>query len=249
MPLTSKYDEGTFIHPRFFHGTDRLCAATAPQNKVVLYSGDVITGEHLLYESPIMKQPLFTMSNEEYASTDVQFFQNNHGFFANLNRIHGQNTERYALRIKVGKLNLFEEIDLSVYGGEELKTEGTNNNQDPMLATGEMYQYYSKGTDAVREAKYSNLKYDLSDNAASMAHLKRYRNYRSLQWGLIGVGAGLIAANVIAHSNTAVKFNPVMALGFVIGGGSYLLEKPKEDELWLAADEYNKETEAVSAVE
>jgi hypothetical protein len=222
---------------------------TNPQNRVVLYSGDVVTGENLVYESPIMQQPVFVMNNEQYISTDVQFFQNNHGFFANLNRIHGQKLERYAMRIKVGKINLFEEIDLTVYGGEQLKTEGTNNNQDPMLASGESFQYYSKGTDAVREVKYSNLIYDLSDNAASMAHLKRYRNYRSLQWGMLGIGAGIIAANVIANSNTAVKFNPVMALGFVIGGSSYLLENPKEDELWLAADEYNKEIEAVSALE
>jgi hypothetical protein len=219
---------------------------TKSEHKVLLYSGDIFNGESVVYESPILQPCYFALDDVTFESSTVAFFQNNHGYFANLGRIHGPNTERYAMRIKTGKLNLFEEVDLSVYGSEELKTEGTSNNQDPMLASGEMYEYYSKGDGAVRLASYKNLIVDLSDNERSMTHLKRHRNYKILQWGMIGIGSGIVAANIISQSNKAVRFNPVMALGIVIGGGSYLLEGPKQDELWLAADEYNKEEPVLS---
>ncbi len=224
---------------------------TQKEHKVVLYSGDVFTGEHLIYECPILQTPVFTMQNESYESNTVEYFQNNHGFFANLGRIHGMNKERYAMRIELGKINLYEEVDLSVYGSEELQTEGTNNNQDPMLATGKVLEYYtmgesSMGESTIREATYSNLKVDLQDNASSMAHLRKHRNYKILQWGMIGIGSGIIAANIISNANGAVRFNPVMAIGIAIGGGSYFMEAPKKDKLWLAADDYNKESEVLS---
>ncbi len=219
---------------------------TKPNHKIILFSGDQITGENLLYESPIMRQSYFSLQDETYESPTVAYFQNNHGYFANMCKIHGLNAERYAMRIKSGRINLFEEIDLSVYGSETLKTEGTNNNQDPMLASGDALEYYSKGDSPIRAAKYRNLIFDLSDNANCMTHLKRYRNYKILQWSMIGIGSGIIAANIIRQSNNAIKFNPVMAIGISIGGGSYFLEKPKEEELWMAADEYNKEEEVLS---
>ncbi len=224
---------------------------TQKEHKVVLYSGDVVTGESLVYETPIMQTPVFSMNGDSYESNTVEYFQNNHGYFANLGRIHGMNKERYAMRIILGKINLYEEIDLSVYGSNELQTEGTNNNQDPMLATGKVLEYYtlgesSMGETSIRKATYSNLKIDLKDNASSMIHLKKHRNYKILQLSMIGIGSGILAANLIANANGAVKFNPVMAIGIAIGGGSYFMEAPKQDELWLAADEYNKETEVLS---
>ena len=212
---------------------------------IILYSGDIITGERLVYESPIMKQPTFTLESESYESNTVGFFQNNHGYFANLSRLHGTNAERYAIRIKTAKMNLYEEVDLTVYGGDDLQLEDSSILQNPMLATGEMYEYYSMGDEPVREATYSNLIVDLGENEGSVKHLHSFRNYRLLQWGMIGIGSGIIAANILAQSHSAVRFNPVMALGIVIGGGSYFMQAPKQDELWLAADEYNSKHEEV----
>lgn len=219
---------------------------TKSAHQLMLFSGENITGERLQYESDHLKTAIFTLDNETYDGSTVAYFKNNNGYFASLSRIHGLNTERYAMRIQTGKINLFEEINMDVYGGDELKTEGEINGKDPMLASGKMYQYYSKGDQAVFKANYENLSTDLSDNVQSMNHLKKYRNYRILQWGLIGAGAGILVANLIAQTGGPVKFNPVMAIGIAIGGGSYFLETPKEDELWLAADEYNKVEEVLS---
>lgn len=219
---------------------------TKQEHRVFLFSGEEVKGSRLFYEAEPGKAPSFNLDNEVFASSNVAYFQNNHGYFANLGKLHGLNSERYAMRLKTGKVNLFEEINIDVYGGDDLQTEGQANPQDPMLASGTHFDYYSKGDQPVRKASYKNLRVDLGDNAASAMHLRHYRNYRWLQWGLMGLGSGVITAAVMAQTGGPVKFTPLMAVGFVVGGGSYFLETPKQDALWLAADEYNKESEVLS---
>ncbi|MFN0031431.1 MAG: hypothetical protein ACKVOR_04660 [Flavobacteriales bacterium] len=213
-----------------------------------LYNGEVINGSQLQYESPSLKDAKFLMDSEEYETSEVQYFQNTHGYFANLNKLHGDNAERYAMRIRIGKLNLYEEVDISVYGSGELATDEANEgqSQDPMLASGETFEYYNKDEESVRIANYNNLCFDLSDNEKSMKHLKKYRNYRLLQWTMLSLGSGVVAFEVIRNSGSAVRLNPFMAFGFVLGGSSYFMESPKRDELWLAADVYNEEPPAVT---
>lgn len=216
-------------------------------HRLILYSGEVINGLELKYESPKLKQAQFYMDGSAYSSDEVKFFQNSHGFFANLSKVHGENSERYALRIRKGRMSLYEEINMDIYGGDELKTGEDGTMQDPMLASGSMYEYYNIDEKPVREAKYSNLCVDLKDNEESMKHLQRYRRYKWLQMGLLGLGSGVVFYDVLRQSGGAVKFNPFMAFGIVIGGSSYFMETPKEDELWFAADAYNTEMTVTEA--
>ena len=221
---------------------------TKPQHKVFLASGDVVTGEKLSYETAPTGRQQFVLDNEQYDSEEVRFFQNNHGYFANLNRVLGSNQERYALRIRKAKMSLYEEVEMEVYGGDELKTEAAPGSavQDPLLASGKMFEYYQMAdNDYVRKATYSNLKVDLASNSESMKHLESYKKYRILQWAMLGVGSGIIAMDVMRQSGGPVRFNPMMAFGFVVGGSSYFLETPKKDALWLAADEFNVEEPVV----
>jgi hypothetical protein len=50
----------------------------------------------------------------------------------------------------------------------------------------------------------------------------------------------LITYGIIEQSGDDVRFSIPMAVGIVVGGSSYFLEKKKEDALWFAADAYNK---------
>lgn len=219
-----------------------------PAHKVFLASGDIVSGERLVYETAPTGKQQFTLDNKYFDSEEVYFFQNNHGYFANLSRVIGSNQERYALRIRKGNMSLYEEIEMEVYGGDELRTESEPGSevQDPMLASGKMYEYYQMaGNDYVRKATYSNLKVDLASNTESVKHLTSYKKYRILQWAMLGVGSGIVAMDVIRQSGGGVQFNPMMAFGFVVGGSSYFLETPKKDALWLAADAYNQEEPVV----
>jgi hypothetical protein len=213
---------------------------TNQENSVKLHSGEIFQGEKALYINPILKQPSWEVDGQKFETNLVAFIQNNNGYIAHLNKIHGDKTERYALRIKKGKINLYEEIDIEYYGGETL--EGADGDEKPeTLASGEMYQYYAMGDGDVKKATFKSLKNDLKDNEESVKHLKAFRNFKFLQATLIALGAGIITYDIINQSDDAVRFSPLMAAGIVVGGSSYFLQSKKDDALWLAADAYNKD--------
>lgn len=206
-----------------------------------LYSGDSIEGTRLLYQTPILKPANFSMDGEIFETNIVQFLSNNNGYFANLNKIYGDKSERYALRIKAGKMNLFEEIDMEYYGQDELQIDkSVDESKQEMLATGEIFQYYSIGKGELKKSTYKNLKLDIGSNETAKQELNRFRKLQFLQYGLMAAGAGIITYDIIRQSGDAVRFSPWMAAGIVIGGSSYFLESKKNDAKWFAADAYNK---------
>lgn len=207
-------------------------------HRVQLFTGDVFEGTRLIYASPILKTPVFELDEKKFESPTVAFFQNNHGYFANLTNIYGPKNERFAIRIRTGKINLFEEIEIEPYAGDELAA--TDSEENEMLATGEVFGFYNMGNGAIKKANYKNLRTDMADNEAASKELKGYRNMRLLQFGLIGAGAGIIAYDIFKQRDNNVEFTVPIALGIAIGGSSYFLESKKEDALWLAADAYNK---------
>ncbi len=211
-------------------------------HSVKLYSGESISGEKLLYVNPIMKTPLFELDGKKFESHLVQFLENNHGYFANLNKIYGEKSERYALRIKSGKIAIFEEVDMEFYGGDDLPIDkNSEKEKSDLLASGEVFQYYTKLDGSIQKASYKNLKADMSDNEQALKELRLFQTYKFLQIGLIATGAGLIAYDILRQSNDDVRFSPVMAVGIVVGGSSYLLENKKSDARFFAVEAYNKE--------
>lgn len=207
---------------------------------IQLVSGETIEGENAVYSPQLLEYPVFLLDGMEYETENIAFIQNRNGYFANLDHLFQNSPERYALRIRKGRINLFEEIDMDIYGGETLNVTGNSEVDSDLLASGMTFQYYSLGADKVRKANYRNLKTDLATCAPSMQFLRDYRKYQWIQAGLLAGGAGLITQNVISMTGGPVKFNPIMALGLIVGGSSYFLEKAKSDALWFAADEYNK---------
>jgi hypothetical protein len=207
-------------------------------HSVQLFSGDIFEGTRLIYANPILKTPVFELDEKKFDSPTVAYFQNNHGYFANLTNIYGPKNERYAIRIRSGKINLFEEIEIEPYAGDELAASDSEENE--MLATGEVFGFYNMGTGEIKKANYKNLRADMADNETATKELKEYRNMRLLQFGLIGAGAGIIAFDIFRQRDNNVEFTVPIALGIAIGGSSYFLEAKKEDALWMAADAYNK---------
>lgn len=219
---------------------------TPPSHQIRLHNGEVYSGTRLVYISPILRTSEFDLDGRKFESSEIAYFRNNHGYFANLNRIYNDKAERYAFRIKEGKVNLYEEIEIDVYGGDELD-KGDSDSPNEMFATGESYQYFNKGDGEVKKANYKNLRMALSDNEESKKELNVIRNYRILQVGMIVAGTGLIAYEFMRQNDAAnssseadVRLTPGIALGIVIGGSSLLLESGKENARWLAAEKYNK---------
>lgn len=220
-----------------------IAQKTESNHYVVLFTGEKISGTRLIYDSPIMKASQFMLDDRPIESSSVAFFQNNHGYFASLSGLYGQKAERYAMRIKAGKVNLFEEIEMDVYGSDGLGGEGTEEQElykGDALASGTTFQYYSVAAREVKKASVRNLKVDLADNPAAMHEVKMIRKYQILQGTLLAAAAGIIGNSIYQQSGGAVRFEPMMALGIIVGGSSLFLENAKENAKWLAVDNYNK---------
>jgi hypothetical protein len=208
-----------------------------PRPYIQLMSGETIEGKDLIFHSSSNSESVFQLDGVMYPSKDVEFFKNKHGYFANLGRIEGFEKPSFAMRIDKGRTNLYQRIDIDVYGGPQLKP----GSKGEGLSDGTAFQYYNVGDEPLRKVGYSNMKVDLADNLGASAHLKDYRKFRLLQFGLIGGGAGVLASSVASQAGQAFQFNPMMLLGVLMSGSSLLLESPKDDALWLAADEYNRD--------
>lgn len=210
---------------------------TSPRPHIQLMSGETIEGKELIFLSPSNMEPMFHLDGVMYPSKDVEFFKNKHGYFANLGRIEGFDRPAFAMCIDKGRTNLYQRIDIEVYGGIELQP-GENGEG---LSDGTSFQFYNVGDEPLRKVGYSNMKVDLADNLGATAHLRDYRKFRMLQFGLIGGGAGVLASSIAVQAGQTIQFNPMMLLGVLLSGSSLLLESPKNDALWLAADEYNRD--------
>jgi hypothetical protein len=212
-------------------------------HRVFTYGGDEVVGSDLTYESPILQPSFFKLDDRRFETRDVYQFQNNNGFFTNLSKIHGEKTERYALRTHMGKVDIYEEIEMEIYGGPSLALEFPDEDvksSHPELASGKYVQYYIKGTEPIKKATYKNLKLDISDNPTSASLLSKFNRMRWLQYGMILGGAALIGGGLGTQDPEQMKMTPVVAFGIVLGGGSYLLENPKENAIWNAVQAYNQ---------
>jgi hypothetical protein len=210
---------------------------------LVTNSGDLFEGSQLEYHTPILQPSFFKLDEKRFETTEVYQFQNRHGFFTSLAPVHGERRERYAFRTRTGKIDCYEEVELELYGGEDLGVDFPEkyvDSMDPMLAKGNYVQYYIKGDQKIKKTTYRNLVHDVADNPVSSGHMKRFRNMRWLQYGLIAGGAALISGGLATQNPEYMKMTPTVAFGIVLGGGSYLLERPKENAIWAAIETYNQ---------
>ena len=201
---------------------------------VKLYNDEMHEGTRLVYDYPLLQPAYFALDGKKYYSDKICFFRNNHGTFANLNEFYGERAERYAMRINnTGRIQLFEEIDITAYGGDTLLT-----NNPKRLATGEVWQFYTKDQGVLKKGTHKNLKLDLQESPVSMKYLATYKKLSTVQISLAVVGAAIIGQQLYVRRNEDTVLSPQMVLGAVMCGATYFLENPKADALWLAVDNY-----------
>ncbi|MFM7234551.1 MAG: hypothetical protein ACKOZM_08165 [Flavobacteriales bacterium] len=216
---------------------------TEPTIYIKLFAGDSIAGSRLTYLTPDNTEAMFQMAGKLYPAREVEFFRNNFGYFANVGSIEGFKNPRFAMRLGKGKINLFQRVQIETYMQDSLIL------MDEGMADYRSFQYYNVGNEALRKAIYSNMKVDLAGSAAAAPHLKDFRKYRAIQIGLIACGAGVLGLGAYSSAlpmsgveNTKqTVLNPVTLLGLILSGGSLLMEAPKRDALWLAADAHNQQ--------
>ncbi|MFM7814294.1 MAG: hypothetical protein ACKO66_07230 [Flavobacteriales bacterium] len=199
------------------------------------FDGKTHEGDVLIFHRLNGDNAMFALDGTAYLSKDVEFLENIHGAFANCGAWCGFDEPHFALRTFKGRMNTYESIDMEAYGQAELQT----NPDEFDLATGADFDYYNIGFEPLREVTYKNLQGDVSNYPPSLRYLRDYNKFRFVQAGLIGLGTGIIATNLIMQAGGKITFNPILLLGVVVSGSSYFLEQAKSDALWLSVDEYN----------
>lgn len=209
----------------------------AKSHTVELANGTSYEGDLLVYAEPIMLEPVFQLDETAHPVKHVRFFRNNHGYFANL-QYSDKKQPGFAMRIKKGNIDLFELVDIEVYGKREIDISEEDSREMRKMAQGKEFQFYCVDGKQVKKANYANLRMDLQSNATSIHNLQMFRRYQWLQRGMILAGSSLLISGFTSQGANP-KFTPFMALGVVLGGGSLLCETPKDDYLWQAVESYN----------
>ncbi|MFZ6052066.1 hypothetical protein [Halocola ammonii] len=220
----------------------QLVIGAKEKQQVVLYSGDTLQSDSITYEFLTEGDPYFRLDHEtRFTSDSVKFITNFHGTFVNLRTVNrSSDPERYAKRIKNGKVKVYEEIEMEIYGGKYLAIQRTGRrlNNHPELASGDKYDFYSVHNDTIRKVNYRNLKYDLWGNEKSREELQVFKRFRYLQIGMIAAGAGIAGASLL-FGDASGEFTPITATGIVVAACSVFIEFPKKNALKNAIDYYN----------
>jgi hypothetical protein len=209
------------------------------QHYVILQNGDSISGIRLSYDAPIAQNAYFTLDQNRWKANEIARFSNNNGTFANLSHIHGNDTERYAVRIKKGRVaNAYEEIPFGVYCDDTLRVYPGMKKINKLLASGKQLDYYNMGSGPVYAANYKNMIRDFGSNSESAYYVEHHRKLQRVQIAILTAGIGIMSYEFIRQDN--IEFTPVFALGTVISLAPLLAQSPKKEDVWIAFDEFNK---------
>lgn len=207
---------------------------------VYLYTKRIIKGDYVSYENKVFKRNYILVDDERFELNQVKFYQNESGFFANVQGIGMQSG--FAEKVQSGEVNLFE---------LEVKTSTPMMNSNGMMTGGMMntsiIDYYNKGFGNLKRATYGNLKVDLSDKPEAKLHLDKYNRIRMTQNGFYIAGGALLVGSVVAFfnqpdpqnfdvTNTLLMAGAASATGFT----AYLIGLEKKSKLKSAITAYNR---------
>jgi len=206
---------------------------------IKLQTGEVIEARKIQLKSPIFKSNYFLLDDSlRYSPSVVSTFENEDGYFARVEP--GNNQDAFAKRIVEGpriekfytSRTTYENYGYSPYGyGYGM----------PRTSRKRIY-YFSKDGGPLYLFNHENLEQALSDNAASLTLLQRYKRERLISTGTTIVGAGLMALGVINSQQTttgSVKLSPLLYAGAGVLGAQFVFNLFQKDKLTQAIQVYN----------
>ncbi|WP_347157573.1 hypothetical protein [Pontibacter chitinilyticus] len=210
---------------------------------VQLQNGEVLYANKLQYKSPIFKQNHFLLNDTLKVNPSmVAAFQDDEGYFARVEA--GNSYDSFAKRLLDGpRIDKFytsrTTYDYSPYGYGY----GPFGYGGPNTSRRRIY-FFSKDNGPLYLFDYNNLQDALSDNAASMALLRKYRKDKLVNTGVTILGAGLLAVGGLvtaknSNGNGAVQISPVMYAGAGVLGAQFVINLFQKDKLTQAIEVYN----------
>ncbi|WP_412465689.1 hypothetical protein [Pedobacter sp. KLB.chiD] len=134
--------------------------------------------------------------------SQVKFFNNQDGFFANTRKFNLLGQASFAERIIEGKLNVYQEViyddvplEDEYFGFGDYRRQAVNNRM-----------FINKGYSDLKKVNYRNLNEAMADNPNSLALLNRYRHTKLTGIAMyVAAGAAIIASGVTLMAGSGLK--------------------------------------------
>lgn len=219
------------------------CTYTSAQNTkryfIKLQSGEVVEANKIQLKSPLFKSNYFLLDDSlKYSPAMISTFQNEDGYYARVEP--GNNSEAFAKRILEGPRVEKFYASRTVYEGYGYSPYSYGYGM-PRSNRKRIY-YFSKDGGPLYIFNHENLTQALSDNAASVTLLQKYKRERYISTGMTIVGAGLMALGVLNSQQThngSVKLSPMLYAGAGVLGAQFAINLFQKDKLTQAIHVYN----------
>ena len=235
------------------------------ENFIRLYSDSVIYAEKIKLRPDFTGALQLRVNDKRFPMSQVKFFNNEDGFFANTRKLNLIQPAGFAERIIEGRINVFQEVDIDPFLYDRPYYFNERRNEAVNLS-----MYYNKGDGDLKKVKYHNLKRDMADNIESMRLLAGYRKSMTTSKILyvsagVSIIAGLVAFVMDNNDTSAPSFTydpkgfpnginrdtKVKSIGttatFILfgaslglAGGGYAVHLAGNRRLENAVDSYNK---------
>jgi hypothetical protein len=144
-----------------------------------LYSDSTIYAEKIRLRPDVLGSLVLRADSRRIPVSQVKFFSNEDGFYANTKRLNVFNQVAFAERIIDGKINLYQQVSY-----EPVPIESDYYRfRDRRVQTVGTRMFFNKGFSDLSKVNYANLSLAMADNAQSLDLLKSYR--KSMKTGTI----------------------------------------------------------------
>jgi hypothetical protein len=221
-------------------GLDAIAQNTKPYF-IKLQDGQVVQARKIQLKSPLFKSNYFLLDDSlRYSPAMISAFQNDDGYYARVEP--GNSTEAFAKRILEGpRIEKFY-TSRTTYDSYGYSPYGYGYGYGMPRTSRKRIYYFSKDGGPLYHFNQENLEQALSDNAASVTLLQKYRREKIIGTGVTIVGAGLMALGVANSQRTAdgsVNLSPVLYAGAGVLGAQLVFNLFQKDKLTQAVQVYN----------
>ena len=225
-----------------------LATAQPLQDHVVLVSGDTLRGEVEIKE-PFLRSAYVSLDDSaRYRFNDVLEVKDGVDYYA-VGQGGPFNGTMLVKRVRRGRMDLYEKVTQN----PDSWVMGPNGAQTFRPGGQTKHQFFRKSGCAVQKASPSNLRSAMHDDAQALAILDRRDRLGYVQWGLVGVGAGVAIlgatqsefaepddGNPFTEEDTGASISPLLFVGVGIMAGSWIPHLMREPLLDESIATYNR---------
>ena len=238
------------------YGLNARAQVDESKNFLYLYSDSVVYANRVTMRPDYGGFWQIRADSKRFPSTQVKFFSNENGFFANTRKTNFQGAATFSERVITGRINLFQQ---TVYNEGIYSRRYSTIGQPPV----DLKMYYNKGYGNLKKVSYRNLLDDMADRQESLELLGAYRkslNTRNTLYVSAGVAllAGMITFTIDGTRSSEFVgegFNKTLVepktiglgisfalfgIGSGLGVAGFLVNNSGAHHLENAVDSYNR---------